>query len=297
MTRITSNTLARNVLADINAANARMSKAQEQLSSGKLLTKPSDDPAAVGRALQYRKDIEATQQFQRNAGEAEGWTDVTDSALATIGDAMLRLRDLTVRAASDSGGTEARKAIAEELEGLIDTVKTAANASYGGRYVFAGSETDQRPFALGTDDAYYGDDVNVLRQIGQGVAVQVNVDGERLLIGDGVEPGLLATMRTVLQQTRNDDVQGLTTSLGALDKRQDELNATRATIGATANRIEVAIGRLAEYEGTALQLLNNTESADLAKTMVDYSVHQAAMQAGLKAGASIVQSSLLDFLR
>jgi flagellar hook-associated protein 3 FlgL len=296
-TRITSMTLGRNVLADINAANARMIKAQEQLSSGKILTKPSDDPAAVGRALQYRKDIEATQQFQRNASEADGWTDVTDSALSSIGEALLRVRDLTVQAASDSTGPDGRKAIAEELKGLIDTVKIAANASYGGRYVFSGSMTDTRPFNLGTDDGFYGDDQSVARQIGPGVTVQVNVDGERLLIGDGVEPGLLATMRTVLAQVQGNDVQGLSTSLGALDKRQDSLNAVRATIGATANRIEVANARLAEYEGTALELLNLTESADLAKTMVEYSQYQAAMQAGLKAGASIVQSSLLDFLR
>ena len=296
-TRITSMTLGRNVLSDITAANARMIRAQEQLSSGKILTKPSDDPAAVGRALQYRKDIEATQQFQRNASEADGWTDVTDSALSTIGDALLRVRDLTVQAASDSTGPDGRKAIAEELKGLIDTVKIAANASYGGRYVFAGSMTDTQPFNLGADDAFYGDDQAIGRQIGPGVTVQVNVDGEKLLVGDGVEPGLLATLRTVLAQVQGNDVQGLSTSLGTLDRRQDELNAVRATIGATANRIEVANARLAEYEGTALELLNLTESADLAKTMVEYSQYQAAMQAGLKAGASIVQSSLLDFLR
>ena len=294
-TRITSNTLARNVLADINLANARLSKAQSQLSSGKLLTKPSDDPAAVGRALQYRKDIEATQQYQRNASEAQGWTDVTDSALATVGDALQRVRVLAVQGASDSAGPESREAIAKELAGLIDTVKTAANASYGGRYVFSGSMTDQKPFELGPDDRYSGDEVAVSRQIGEGVTVEVSAYG-REVIGDENE-GLLATMRTVLSQMVGNNTQGLSTSLDAIDVRQDELNAVRATIGATANRIEIAMGRLSEYEGTATQLLNETESADLAKTMIEYSVHQAAMQAGLKAGASIVQASLLDFLR
>jgi flagellar hook-associated protein 3 FlgL len=295
MTRITSTMLARGVLADLDANRARMSKTQEQLSSGKLLTRPSDDPAAVGRALQYRKDIEATQQYQRSASEAQGWSDVTDSALRTINDALQRVRDLVVRAASDTAGPDSRVAIAEELKGLIDTVKGAANASYGGRYIFAGTMTDTKPYQLGAVDTYGGDELAIDRQIGPGVAVQVNVSG-RSVIGDDDE-GLLATMRTVLAQVQADDVQGLTGSLDVLDVRLDGLNAIRATVGATANRIEVALGRLAEYEGTALQLLNDTESTDLAKTMVEYNIHQAAMQAGLKAGATIVQTSLLDFLR
>ena len=294
-TRITNQSMARNVLADLNAANARMVKAQNQMSSGKILTKPSDDPTAVGRALQYRKDIEETQQLQRNAEEAQGWTDVTDSALATIGDALRRVRDLTVQGASDSAGPESREAIEKEVAGLIDTVKTAANASYGGRYVFAGSRTATRPYELGLDDTYLGDEVRPARQIGPGVAVEVSAYGSEV-IGDQDE-GLLGTMRQVVEQLQSNDANALSASLKDLDDRQDELNAARATIGATANRIEIALDRLSEYEGTATELLNNTESADLAKVMVEYSVSQAAMQAGLRAGASIVQNSLLDFLR
>jgi flagellar hook-associated protein 3 FlgL len=93
------------------------------------------------------------------------------------------------------------------------------------------------------------------------------------------------------------DHQALSGRLTELDTRLDELNAVRAKVGATGSRVETAAARLAEYEGTALQLLNDTESVDIAKAMIDFSTHQAAMQAGLKAGAEIVQASLLDFLR
>jgi flagellar hook-associated protein 3 FlgL len=85
--------------------------------------------------------------------------------------------------------------------------------------------------------------------------------------------------------------------LAQLDLRLDELNAVRATVGATTNRLEVANARLADYEGTVLQLLSETEDTDMAKTMIDFSVQQSALQAGLQAGANIVQLSLLDFLR
>jgi flagellar hook-associated protein 3 FlgL len=295
MSRITALMTSRNVLADLNATNARLRKTQEQLSSGKVLNKPSDNPSEVARAIQLRTDLEAAQQYQQNASEATGWTDVTDSALSSVADALLRVRELTVQGANGSAGPESHKAIAEELRTLIDTVKTAGNATYGGRYVFAGTTTDTPPYAMGASDAYGGDTLTVVRQIGPGVAVGVNVHG-RAAIGDDDE-GLLATMRAVLAATNAGDHQALSTQLTALDSRLDELNAVRAQVGATANRVDIASARLAEYEGTALQLLNDTESVDIAKAMIDFSTHQAAMQAGLRTGAEIVQASLLDFLR
>ncbi len=71
----------------------------------------------------------------------------------------------------------------------------------------------------------------------------------------------------------------------------------RAENGAKTNRLEGALSRLSEFEETTIRQLSETEDADFAKTMIEYSTQQAAYQAALKAGASIVQASLMDFLR
>lgn len=295
MTRITALMTSRNVLSDLNAATERLRKTQEQLSSGKILNKPSDDPSQVARAIMLRSDLEATQQFQQNASEAKGWSDVTDSALDSVGDVLLRVRELTVQAANGTAGPESHRAIAEELEQLVDSVKSAGNATYGGRYVFAGTSTATQPYAMGASDVYGGDTEKIVRQVGPGVAVPVNIDG-RAAIGDGTS-GIIGTMRTILAATVAGDYTALSGQLGALDTRLDELNAVRSQVGATASRVEIASSRLAEYEGTALRLLNDTESVDIGKAMMDFSIQQAALQAGLKAGSEVVQASLLDFLR
>lgn len=294
-TRITSLTLSRNILSDVTLANTRLARTQQKLSSGKELTRPSDDPAAVGRALQLRTEMEGAQQYRRTVAEGIGWTDVTDSALSTITAALQRARELVVQGADDNSAGAGREAIAEELRGIIDSIKTAANASYGGRYVFGGTATDAAPFKAGADDAYYGDEERVGRQIGPGVAIDVNVHG-REAIGDDDE-GLLSVLRGVVAHLEADDGPALRNDLGLLSGSLDDLNAVRATVGATANRLEVAADRLSQYEGTTLQLLSETEDADFAKTMMDFTIQQNAMQAGLRAGASIVQNSLLDFLR
>ena len=298
-TRITSQTMARGVLADVAQASRRLSLTQQRLSSGKDLTRPSDNPPAVARALELRAEMEATQQYQRNVDEAQGWQEVTDSALTTIGDALQRARELVVQAASDSAGTTARAGIATELRGLVDSIKQAGNATYGGRFIFAGTRTDVRPYEMGASDAYAGDAGQITRQVNRGVTLPINVTGPSVVGND--TSGLLATLRSAIAHldggTDADHTALRREDLAALNDRLDEISAMRATVGATGGRLEVAAGRLAEYEGSTLKLLSDTEDTDIAKAMVDFSVQQAALQASLKAGASIVQNSLLDFLR
>ena len=141
-TRITNSMISRSVLNDLNEVSQRLSKTQQRMSSGKQITRPSDDPYGTSRALSLRTDIAGTQQYQRNVGEATAWQSVTDSALSKITEAVQRARDLAVQGASDSAGQAARNAAAAEIDQLIESVKQEANASYGGRYVFSGTKTD-----------------------------------------------------------------------------------------------------------------------------------------------------------
>jgi flagellar hook-associated protein 3 FlgL len=302
-TRITSNMIQRSVLTDLNDISNRLAKTQQRMSSGKQITRPSDDPYGTSRALSLRTDIAGTQQYQRNVGEATAWQSVTDSALSKITEAVQRARDLAVQGASDSAGQAARNAAAAEIDQLIESVKQEANASYGGRYVFAGTATNTAPYAVAGADTYQGDTAAVAREIGPGVSVQVNVIGQSLL-GDGqaaADGKLLNVLRDISQHLKSGitaDANSLrTTDLQNLDTNLDALSQTRATVGATTNRLESADSRLQEVEESLTKLLSNVEDADMAQTYTDFSMQQSVYQSALHAGANIVQQSLLDFLQ
>src|SRR5436305_1940862 len=238
--RITNLMTSRSVLTDLNDVSTRLSETQERLSSGKQITKPSDDPYGTSRALTFRGDIAGTQQYQRNIGEAVAWSNVTDSALSTINDAVQRSRELTVQGATDSAGQAARNAAAEEIDQLIESVKEAANASYGGRYVFAGTATTTKPYAVGGPDAYNGDAGSIAREIGPGVSVQINTLGSGIL---GSGPGaadrkLLDSLRTISADLRSGNTNGLQNAdLKTLDTNLDTISQAQATVGATTNRL------------------------------------------------------------
>jgi flagellar hook-associated protein 3 FlgL len=302
-TRITNSMMVRTVLSDLNGVANRLTETQRKLSSGKEINRPSDDPYGAGRSLSLRSELETIKQHSRNVDEATGWQTVTDTALGTIGDLAQRARELVVRGANDTLDQTSRNAIANEIDQIVAGMKQEANATYDGRYVLAGSSTDVRPYDPSVqatpNDGFGGTSTTQLREIGPGVTLAVNVTGDEVLGGTATSSGhMLDVLRTVAANLRTSNTNALgTTDLDAITTEIENLLAVRARVGASVNRLETAKSRLAESEEAASRMLSNVEDADMAKTIIHFNTQQAVYQSALKAGAEVIQPSLLDFLR
>jgi flagellar hook-associated protein 3 FlgL len=293
--RITTGMTQRNILADLNRVSDKLSRTQSKIASNREITRPSDDPFNAARALALRTSMESTQQYQRNIQDALGWQETAEIALSDITDALHRAQELAVDGASDTSPPEARLSIAAEIDQLIEGIKQNGNSTYRGRYVFAGTTTDAPPYVAG-DDLYHGSPDDVERQIGPGVALSIGLRADSFL-GNGADGKLLQVLRDVSTHLKADDGTALRGDLDLLGAKEDELLGARALNGARQNRLDAALSRLSEVEESTLKQLSETEDADIAKTLIEFSSQQAAYQAALKAGASIVQPSLMDFLR
>jgi flagellar hook-associated protein 3 FlgL len=295
--RITTMMVSRNVLADINATAERLDKTRAKASSGKEITRPSDNPYGTARALRLRQSLEGTRQHQRNAEDAIGWQEATEQALSQITEAGHRARELLIKAGSDTATPAAREAIAAELKQIVLGMKDHGNANYAGRYVFGGTQTQTPPYANSdATDTYAGNAGMIAREIGPGISLAINVPGSEVLGSGGT--GLLGVLRDALDHLAAGDGAALRgPDVQALDAALDVVMGVRAENGANTNRIESALSRLAQFEESTLGQLSETETADFAQVMIDLNSQQAAYQAALKAGANIVQSSLMDFLR
>jgi flagellar hook-associated protein 3 FlgL len=292
MNRVTNAMISRTVLTDIQNVQSQLTATQERLSSGKQITKPSDDPFGTSRALLFRNEISQNTQYQSNVGEASSWLSTTDTALSSINDDAARARDLLLQGANGTMSQSQRDAIASELDQLADSVKTAGNTQYAGNFVFAGAKTQTPPFTVGGADTYAGDTNAINREIGQGVTMQVNTTG------DTVVSPVLAAIRQAAVDLRAGGTPGNlgTTDLNALDAATATLSGSQATVGARENRLSAATSRLQQLQTAQAQQLSNTEDADIAQTMIDFSTQSAVFQAALKAGANLIQPSLMNFL-
>jgi flagellar hook-associated protein 3 FlgL len=298
-TRITTSMVQRGVLADLNSLSLKLARTQSKASSGKEITRPSDDPFNASRAMGLRQALDGNTQYRKNIDDARGWQDATESALASMGDYLSRAHELIIQGASDTSDPTSRNSIASEIDQLINGIKEAANATYAGSYLMAGTATNLPPYAQGADDTYKGNDAGwnpavpgVLREIGPGVTMSINAVAREVL-GDGQSANdnkLLDVLRDTADHLRANDGASLKADL-------DALLQARARNGARTNRLEAAGTRLDQMQEALTKQLSNTEDADFAKTMIEFNSQSVAYQAALKAGASIVQSSLMDFLR
>jgi flagellar hook-associated protein 3 FlgL len=292
MNRVTNSMTARTVLSDIQNVQSQLTATQNKLSSGKQLTKPSDDPFGTSRALLYRGELAANTQYQSNVNAATAWLNTTDTALGSISDDAARARDLLLQGANGSMSQTDKDAIADELDQLADSIKTAGNTQYAGSYVFAGAKTGTQPFAIGGADTYAGDTTTINREIDQNVTVPVNVTGDTV-----VSPVLAAIRQAAIDLRTGGTPANLgTTDLKALDAASDNISETRAIVGARQNRMTSALSRLQQISVAQSQQLSDTEDADMAQTMIDFSTQSAVYQAALKAGANLIQPSLMNFL-
>jgi flagellar hook-associated protein 3 FlgL len=294
-TRITTGMTQRNILSDLNRVNERLNKVHNKISSNKELTRPSDDPYNVSRAMALRTSMEATKQYQRNIQDAQGWQESAEIALSDITDSIRRAGELVLEGSSDTTPLEARLAIAQEIDQIIEGVKQNANATYGGRYIFAGTASDAPPYVTG-DDLYHGSAAPVQRQVGPGVAMDIGISGSDFL-GNGADGKLLQVLRDASAHLKAGDGVAIRADIALLEDKSEEVLGVRALNGARQNRLDAALGRLTEIEGTTLQQLSDTEDVDIAKALIEFSSQKAAYDAALKAGANIVQASLMDFLR
>jgi flagellar hook-associated protein 3 FlgL len=305
--RITTSMVQRNVLADLNSVSAKLTRSQLKASSGKEIARPSDDPFHATQAMALRQSLSGTRQYQRNVQDGMGWAEETESALDDITRNVQRARDLIVEGGTDTTDASSRRAIATELTQIIEAVKQAAGKTYRGSYVFSGTETATRPYEPGADDTYHGDDAGldptlpgIVREIGPGITITLNSVG-RDVLGEGQGAGdgkLLDVLRDAVDHLNAGDGTSLRgTGLTRLDANVDHLLGVRAANGARASRLESALGRLQQTEESTVSQLSQTEDADIAKTLIELNSQTAAYQAALRAGANLVQSSLMDFLR
>jgi flagellar hook-associated protein 3 FlgL len=294
-TRITQGMLNQTLLYDLQNVTSQLSTSEQELSSGYKLNQPSDDPYGASQALKLRADLASNQQYQGNVSDANAWQSVADTALGDIGDSVQRARDLVIQGANDTNAASDRTAIVTELTQLIDSIKTDANTQYAGRYIFSGTATNTQPYQQGAVDTYSGNTASITREIGAGVQVSINQPGSAI-IGDA-SSGLLSTLRTIVNDLNSGNTSALsTTDLNALDAANDSLLNSRAQVGALSDRLTTATNRLQQTQQSTTQLLSNVQDADMTQVMVSFSTQQAAYQAALRAGAQIVQPSLMDFL-
>lgn len=296
--RVTQSMLTNNMIRNLSNSYERLGKYQEQLATGKKISRPSDDPVVAMKGIAYREDLARVKQYERNIGEVHNWIDSADDALDKVGLALQRVQELVVQASTDTATPEDRQKIADEIDQIQKHIVDVANTRVGGKYIFNGADTKNPLFTGYPDNTGLGLNPNantsdVEIEVFDGIKLDVNIDGKTLFTGI---IGMLDNLKTVLNDP-NSTGNTISSHLSQVEAQQDALLAARSELGAKQNRVEMMENRLSTQELVATKLMSNNEDIDYEKTITEFISQESVHRAALSVGARIIQPTLIDFLR
>ena len=331
--RVTNKMLSNNFLRDMRTNLTNMNKIQGQMTSGKQITRPSDDPFKASRIMQMYSDIEANKQYNSNIHNSINSLDTTDTALGQVGDVVGRIEELLVSAGNAGYGSEQKQAIKDEINQKIGEISQILNTSFDGKYIFGGTRGTTKPTEtkvggavnLNTELVYskigggelVGIDLTdvtkpatieynqinskLLVEISQGVTMEYNVTASQVInygTGDNNLMKLLANITSHLDSDVASENAKLTNEdLIGIKAAMTNVLKVRSEVGSKQNRMESAESRNIDANFNMTEILSRTEDIDITETMMEYATMQTIYMASLQTSAKVIQPSLLDYLR
>jgi flagellar hook-associated protein 3 FlgL len=294
--RITNRMMTQTMLRNLNGNLNRLETLHNQITTGKRISRPSDDPPALARALSFSSGIAAGDQFIRTMDSSLSWLNATEDAMGSATNLLQKARELAVQGANDALTRDQQQNIAVQIEEILKQAVTIGNAGLRGERLFGGFRIDQDPFtATGapiTAVAYGGDAGAMLREYDAGATIQINA------VGTAVFPPTftaLINLRDNLNAGNSAAVSGQ--SIVEIDAAMDTLMSARAENGAKVNRLEQAKDRQELLQVNLQDLLSKTQDTDMADAISKFSIQETLYKASLEAASKAIQPSLLDYIR
>lgn len=263
------------------------------MSSGRQITKPSDDPVGTVTALQLRSQLKQQNQYQANGTDALGWLTTVDSSYNSISNQLQQVRSLVLQGMNQgTNNATSNEALAQQVDQARSALLSLANSSYLGRPVFGGTTAGTQAFDA--SGAYVGDSGTVTRTVGPSTSVDLNTPGTTAFGPNGSN---LFDLLSDISNNLRTNPSALGGDLSQLDTRQVAITNDQALAGAKYQRIQNV--QTASNTNT-IQLksqLSDLQDIDLAATVVQVTSANTAYQAALATTAKVSQISLMDFLR
>ncbi len=296
--RITQKIIFDDFMRDINKNRSKMAGIQSDLSSGKRVRIPSQDPVSFQRSRIVEEDIRKQEQYQKNISNGLRQGRLAQEALDETIDSLIDIKRIATHGASDTSRDKVRESMAEEISGIKDTMVATLNGSYGDRYLFAGTNSDQEPMEF--DDAAPGgvannsNDTTPRVQAGDKLFIDISINGVELRDTDAGD--MFEVIGNIEQALMDDDTESLNAMLTDISEVIDHTSIMASRLGNNINRLEFMTE---QYESTNIVMESDVSElvdTDYAKSFSDMQRTQIAFEAAMAVHTQMIHNTLLDYL-
>lgn len=301
MIRISTQTLFETGGARIGELQSGLAKTSQQVSSGRRLLTPSDDPVAAARAVEVGQSKAVNEQYGVNRKHALNMLSTIEDTLAAVTSLLLDVKDIAIAAGNPTLTDMDRASQASELRARLDDLLGLANSrDANGDYLFSGFRIHSTAFVETTPAvvSYQGDGGIRMIQIDASRQLAINVSGDTVFQGGGVD--MFQTIGDLITLLKTPGTTGLSAGLAAVNQKLgvalDNVLAVRANIGAGMQAIDFfeAAGqaRNLQYD----QVLSELQDLDYAEALTRLSQQQITLEAAQKSFVKSASLSLFNFI-
>jgi flagellar hook-associated protein 3 FlgL len=303
--RISTNTIYQSGISRINNLQSDQAKLQEQISTGRRISSPSDDPVAAARALEISSAKSANSKFADTRQTAQLKLNTLESNLTSVTNLLVSAQSSLVAAGNATLSDTERGFIGSELKGSLEALIGLANTQdASGNYLYAGFKTSTVPFvASATGANYAGDSNQQLLQVDTQRQMAVNVTGDNLFQANGNDVfaalnDIVTLLKTPITNaaTQATYSAGLATAIDKLKGSVENVLNVRADVGSKLNEIDsldtAGSDRALQYSKS----LSNIQDTDYASALSDLAKQQTIMEAAQKSFVQLTSLSLFKLL-
>lgn len=320
--RITNTGLTATQIYQTQRNMQKVGKLNEQLNTGKIINRASDDPYQARRIMSLKNEIGYTEKYNSNISEVSGWLESTDSTLEKVGNTLDSINQLVIAVGNGAYGDHEMKAIAEEIDEKIKQVGDALNNAYGDKYLMAGTELEKPPIiindgppaSLEINPEIKESDLNgrLNIEISDNIDIDYNLSVNDIFNGKDKEGNPVNFLDSIneLSKVMNDiangkDVEANKEKLIFGDNSlktqiNDLFNHTvnkRTEVGTNIQKLE-KVKELNEHSILEMtKVLSIKEDTDYASKLVEFTTAEMIYQASLKVSSKLIQPTLMDFIR
>ncbi|TSA15101.1 MAG: flagellar hook-associated protein 3 [Comamonadaceae bacterium] len=306
--RISSSTIYEASVGAMQQQSAKLLQVQQQISTGRRMLTPADDPIGAAQALQVTQSQTMNTQYGTNAGSASDSLTLEESVLGNITTLLQDVRDISVTAGNGALSSNDRAILATDLSGRYQQLLALANTVDGnGQYLFSGYQGGVRPFtaqANGTID-YNGDQGQRLIQISASEQLAVSDAGsdvfQRIAVAGGGYQDVFKTIDNLVQLLQTSPggaglTTGLATALGNIDNALNNVINVRTSVGSRLKSLDAAQSAGEDRALQYSQTLSRLQDVDYAKAAAELMQQQVGLQAAQQSFVKLAGLSLFNYL-
>ena len=305
--KISTNLYFDRATQQLGNVQSKLTKVQEQLSTGLQIVKPSDAPDKAALITRLEGELARQTSYQDTLKSVNVRLTAEETALKNTSDVMYRIKELAVQAANDTVGAQDRQSIALEMSNLREQILSLANSQDGnGNYLFSGSRAGSPAFSKDASGRvlYQGDQARMQVNVGDNRRMNMNMPGSDAFTrvvrddGKGNKAGVdfFQSLDDLVAAVKTSDYKSIQRGVSEVDTLQNGISEGLGQIGADLTVVDLQTNVLDQMVLRLKTTRSDVEDLDYTEAITRMNKDQLALEAAQSSFAKISQLSLFKFL-